>query len=157
MSPKNIAPQALKSLGFKSFLDVDAKERFLNNFRKCLNVSRAAELSKLGRHAVRGEMERNPVFAAAVHDIMDAAIDELEEMQFESAKKRSDDRRWLLERLRPQIWAAKKRVEGALTVKHVNAKDMTDDQLEEMINRLAVDAEYEELDEPEEGTAGGTA
>ena len=134
-------PEALKEIGIRSVISVEARERFLSQYAKCQNISKAARLARVQRDMVYREAKINPFFAARMQEIMDETLDELEELQLASAKIRSDDRRWVLERARADRWGIKK-ADTNINVNVRDAREMTDEELEQIITRYAVEAEY---------------
>lgn len=146
---RSVTPQALQELGIKSVMPAEVREKFLLAYARTLNISKACKLAKVTLNIVQRELHNNPFFSARRQEIMDEALDELEELQMDSAKTKSDDRRWVLERARPDQWGSKRRVE-TLSVNVNAAKELSDAELERIISKNAVEASYDvEEDRPE--------
>jgi hypothetical protein len=84
----------------------------------------------------------DPAFAQAWQQAHDERLDELEAMQYEDAKIRPEDRRFVLRTQRPDVWGDKKLVGhvGKIEVNH-HVQELTDAQLKQII---AGDAEVVE-------------
>jgi hypothetical protein len=76
----------------------------------------------------------DPEFKAQVDAIKDGHLDQLEQAQWEDAKIRPEDRRWVLSRQRPEEWSEKKNIAHTGKIEHTHRlEQMTDEQLEEIV------------------------
>lgn len=127
------------------YLSLKKQKLFLENYAATMNKTNAAHLSGIKDPGQVNLQARNdPEFGAKVQAIKEGRLDELEGEQWKDAKIRPEDRRWILERQRPDEWSKKTETKIEGEVKHVH--QMSDKQLEALVQQYlpeAVDAEFE--------------
>lgn len=85
------------------------QEAFLVALRKCnLNVTKASKMIGLaGPRNLWKQRKYDPEFAQLWDEVEDEVLDNLEEMEFEDAAIRPEDRRFVLQRRRANRWSEK--------------------------------------------------
>lgn len=118
------------------YLSQETRDKVIKHYAKTLNLAKAAKLCGITRGAISSERKINPEFDQMMQEILDAELDTLEEEQHQAAHERSDDRRFVLTRRRPDVWSEKKQtqVSGHISVGH-HVRDLTDSELEAIIVR----------------------
>ena len=118
---------------------------FLEHYKNTLNKSKACRMagikdpSQVARHA-----QKDLVFGAKVLAIKEGRLDDLEEEQWKDATLRPEDRRWVLERQRPEDWSKKSVIGHTGKVEHIHKiEQMTDEQLAELVGQHAIAADYD--------------
>lgn len=127
------------------FLSEDNRQKFLVEFAKNLNVSKAAKAIGVSRYAIYNERRINFEFRRAMQDVVEADLDQLEEEQHQAAHERGEDRRFVLKARRPEVWGEKKQVQHSGNIGNKPAREMTDKELMDIITqgRKPVEAEVE--------------
>lgn len=127
----------------------ETKERFLEWLPKVgMNITAAARNSGLtSPHALYQQRQHDKTFAQAWANIEGEVLDALESDQFEAAKSRGEDRRWVLARLRRNRWGDQKQVQITGEIEHRHVRELTDKELSEIAGQDAIEADYEVRDE----------
>lgn len=127
------------------YLSVKKQKLFLQNFASTMNKTHAAHLSGIKDPSqVNRQINADPEFAEQFLAIKEGRLDELEGEQWQDAKIRPEDRRWVLERQRPEEWSKKTETKIEGEVKHIH--QLSDKQLEALVQQYlpeAIDAEFE--------------
>lgn len=90
--------------------DALLKVKFIEIYKKCFgNVSEVCQKIGVTRPTVLYHMKNDENFKIAVQEAREAMIDDIEKVRFKVAKRDRGtfDRDRVLERLRPEVWAAK--------------------------------------------------
>ena len=127
----------------------ETKQQFLEWLpRVGMNVTAAARNSGLtSPNALYRQRQHDKAFAQAWADIEGEVLDALEADQFEAAKIRGEDRRWVLARLRRNKWGDQKQVQVTGEVEHRHVRELTDKELAEIAGKEMIEADYEVKDE----------
>jgi hypothetical protein len=149
IDPRELQTNSVSRWAGSHVLSEENRQRFLKEYAKHLNVTKAAKAIGVTRYAVYNERRMNFEFYQAMQAVLDADLDTLEEEQHQAAHERGEERRFVLKARRPETWGDKKQVQvsGTLSV-GVNVRDLTDKELEDIVlqGRLPVKAEFSEGD-----------
>lgn len=152
-------PQGSKEEGVNKwkkqhYLSTETQAKVIKHYAKGFNIAKAAKLSGVTRASIDNERKINPEFDGMMKEILDAELDTLEEEQHLAAHERSDDRRFVLTRRRPETWSEKKQtqVSGHISVGH-HVRDLSDKELEDIVMRgkLPLAAEFTVTEENSHG------
>tara|TARA_R100001244_G_scaffold127170_1_gene97688 strand:- start:669 stop:1070 length:402 start_codon:yes stop_codon:yes gene_type:complete len=119
----------------ENLVSKDKQDAFIEALRdRKLNVTAAAKLAEVDKSNIYKQRKYSEEFAKAWAEVEEELIDDLEEDQFRAAKKEGQDRRYILSRRRGQRWSEKQAIASKITVEHRRADEMSDAELEDLID-----------------------
>ena len=119
----------------ENLVSKDKQDAFIEALRdRNLNVTAAAKLAEVDKSNIYKQRKYSEEFAKAWAEVEEELMDDLEEDQFRAAKKEGQDRRYILSRRRGQRWSEKQAIASKVTVEHRRADEMSDAELEDLID-----------------------